>query len=895
MRLYSIPGDPLRDGGREDGVVEEDARRLVHESGHRLLVRRLRGVAVDARQAAGLVDEAVVLLVHPVGEVEERCVAAVEHRPQVVRAGVAVGRPVEQQEHVLSPVEVVALGALPLLVEGHRRQGDVDAELPVGRLEERCEGSLVLVLRGVRDLHVEAVDAGLGHERLGLLHVGLVLRRVLGVREDARGDRSSRLGAQTCSRHLDDVRIGRRVGQRLPHERVVEGRALRVEEAHVVEERGLAQHREVRVRLVLVEALRGQVEGEVDLAAVEGLLLVDRLWHDRHEDLLVVVNIVPASPVVGELREQDLPVGDPGLEHVGTRPGTDAGFEVGIVRGRGLEGLGAHDPGAVERRGDEVHRRRVAEMECHGQGVDRLDGLDRRPDEGGTSARLGGLHGTDDGSRRERLAILERHPVAKVERPRQAILAGLPLGGQGRRERLRRAGRVHPQQRLVHVGEIERFGRERLHRVPGRDVGGVGDLEDVRFVILSERRPGCPDERQPERDHQRQDTADASRASHPGLGDWTVHASLLALFPGETLLASRELAADHHPVQYFCSPVLMPWRHEPWRSSRMDLRHLRYFLATVDAGSITRAAQVVSVAQPSLSRQLRQLEAELGERLFDRTQGSAQLTAAGRVLLPLARDLVGRADQAQAAMRGLSDPGRLPLRLVAPETTVADVIAPFLATQPVSMPVVDVREALPAEVYAAVLSGLADVGSRSARPRASWRAGLLVHFPIWAYVRADHRWSRRSTIGVTELTREPLIVLGSEHGTRRLLDAAMADAGLSYALAAQTDVPQVAQALAASGRGVADRLGRTLATAFMVSASGPPEGRPSVSRSSPPGAPGTTARRPSRPSWTTWRPTRRSATCRLPDRLPSAGRASSWRPKPVARTRRVRTHLTRQQ
>ena len=235
----------------------------------------------------------------------------------------------------------------------------------------------------------------------------------------------------------------------------------------------------------------------------------------------------------------------------------------------------------------------------------------------------------------------------------------------------------------------------------------------------------------------------------------------------------------------------------------MDLRHLRYFLATVDAGSITRAAQVVSVAQPSLSRQLRQLEAELGERLFDRTQGSAQLTAAGRVLLPLARDLVGRADQAQAAMRGLSDPGRLPLRLVAPETTVADVIAPFLATQPVSMPVVDVREALPAEVYAAVLSGLADVGISSGPPPRQLASRLLVHFPIWAYVRADHRWSRRSTIGVTELTREPLIVLGSEHGTRRLLDAAMADAGLSYALAAQTDVPQVAQALAASGRGVA--------------------------------------------------------------------------------------------
>ena len=66
----------------------------------------------------------------------------------------------------------------------------------------------------------------------------------------------------------------------------------------------------------------------------------------------------------------------------------------------------------------------------------------------------------------------------------------------------------------------------------------------------------------------------------------------------------------------------------------MELRHLRYFVAVVDAGSITRAAQTVRVAQPSLSRQLRQLEDEVGEGLFDRTGRRAQLSAAGQVFLP---------------------------------------------------------------------------------------------------------------------------------------------------------------------------------------------------------------------------------------------------------------------
>lgn len=235
----------------------------------------------------------------------------------------------------------------------------------------------------------------------------------------------------------------------------------------------------------------------------------------------------------------------------------------------------------------------------------------------------------------------------------------------------------------------------------------------------------------------------------------------------------------------------------------MELRHLRYFVAVVDAGSITRGAQAVRVAQPSLSRQLRQLEDELGERLFDRSGGRAQLTAAGRVLVPLARDLVSRADRASAIMHGLAEPDHLSLRLVAPEVTVADIVAPFLALLPAASPVIDVREALPAAVYAEVIAGAADVGITSGPPPRQLAKKLIVHFPIWAYVDPAHRWARRSSISVAELAEEPLIVLGLEHGTRRLLDTAMADAGVSYAVAAETNVTQVAQALAASGRGVA--------------------------------------------------------------------------------------------
>jgi DNA-binding transcriptional LysR family regulator len=141
--------------------------------------------------------------------------------------------------------------------------------------------------------------------------------------------------------------------------------------------------------------------------------------------------------------------------------------------------------------------------------------------------------------------------------------------------------------------------------------------------------------------------------------------------------------------------------------------------------------------------------------------------------------------------------------MVAPQTTVADVIAPFLAGLSVSAPIVDVEEALPTSVYAEVVSRSADVGVSSVLPPRELASQLIVHFPIWAYVRAEHPWARRRAVSLKELARQRLVVLGAEHGTRRQLDAAMAEPGLSYDVVAETNVPQVAQALAASGRGVA--------------------------------------------------------------------------------------------
>jgi DNA-binding transcriptional LysR family regulator len=234
----------------------------------------------------------------------------------------------------------------------------------------------------------------------------------------------------------------------------------------------------------------------------------------------------------------------------------------------------------------------------------------------------------------------------------------------------------------------------------------------------------------------------------------------------------------------------------------VELRVLRYFLAVVESGSVTRAAAEVHIAQPSLSRQLRGLEASLGVTLFDRTGNRMELTAAGRRFLPLARDLVTRADTALAAASSLASGRAMRLTVAAPATTITDVIAPFLATWGPEDPLVTVQAENPVRAYQALTRG-ADVAISSAPPRHRYAGLAVARLPVWAYVPPSHPWAGRDRITIQELTGEPLIVLTLAHGTRRILDQAVQDAGSSLDIVLECDTPQVAQAMTASGHGIA--------------------------------------------------------------------------------------------
>src|SRR5438876_9038614 len=89
----------------------------------------------------------------------------------------------------------------------------------------------------------------------------------------------------------------------------------------------------------------------------------------------------------------------------------------------------------------------------------------------------------------------------------------------------------------------------------------------------------------------------------------------------------------------------------------MELRHLRYFIAIAEAGSLTVAAEKkLHTAQPSLSRQIRDLEYEVGVQLMSRSVHGIELTAAGRAFLDHARLALTQAEAAKEAARRAAQP-----------------------------------------------------------------------------------------------------------------------------------------------------------------------------------------------------------------------------------------------
>jgi DNA-binding transcriptional LysR family regulator len=122
------------------------------------------------------------------------------------------------------------------------------------------------------------------------------------------------------------------------------------------------------------------------------------------------------------------------------------------------------------------------------------------------------------------------------------------------------------------------------------------------------------------------------------------------------------------------------------RDDAMDLRRLAYFVAVAEELHFGRAASRLSIAQPPLSRQIAQLEIDLGVMLFDRSRSQIRLTQAGTVLLDHARDVLDRLDQTQREVKRIGEgiSGRLRIAFVGSATygVLPNVIKTYRSAYP---------------------------------------------------------------------------------------------------------------------------------------------------------------------------------------------------------------------
>jgi LysR family hca operon transcriptional activator len=239
----------------------------------------------------------------------------------------------------------------------------------------------------------------------------------------------------------------------------------------------------------------------------------------------------------------------------------------------------------------------------------------------------------------------------------------------------------------------------------------------------------------------------------------------------------------------------------------MELRHLRYFIAVAEAGSLTVAAQrKLHTTQPSLSRQIRDLEEEVGAQLLTRSARGIELTPAGRAFLDHSRLVLSQVEAAAEAARRVAHPAKpcfvmgfltgheltwMPeaLRILRDELPNADVMissqySPQLADG-----------LLKGRVDAAFLrreKGVPDLAFR-----------LLVKEPLVVVLPSDHRLATRETVNPRDLLGEIFVsVSDTAPVLRAVIDNYLKRSGINIAPVHEVDHLAMGMSLIASTRGV---------------------------------------------------------------------------------------------
>jgi DNA-binding transcriptional LysR family regulator len=186
----------------------------------------------------------------------------------------------------------------------------------------------------------------------------------------------------------------------------------------------------------------------------------------------------------------------------------------------------------------------------------------------------------------------------------------------------------------------------------------------------------------------------------------------------------------------------------------LDLRLVRYFVAVAEHRHFGRAAAELRIAQPSLSRQVRRLEQELGARLLDRTPQGARLTEAGEVFVRHARSLLRAAGKARAETRAAAEPSRVTIGY-----TPGLIVTPAVRALRREHPGTDVRSLHLAwnEARAALLGNRVDaVVTRLPLRTESLHVTVLYDEPRLLLVPKGHRLAGKESVTLDDIADEPI-------------------------------------------------------------------------------------------------------------------------------------------
>ena len=239
----------------------------------------------------------------------------------------------------------------------------------------------------------------------------------------------------------------------------------------------------------------------------------------------------------------------------------------------------------------------------------------------------------------------------------------------------------------------------------------------------------------------------------------------------------------------------------------MELRHLRYFVAIAETGSLTVAAeQKLYTSQPSLSRQIKDLEDQVGTPLLSRSARGVTLTEAGKAFLDHARLALHQVDAAVEAARRAAQPAKQRFGLgflTGQEMTWLPEAMRVLRAELPNIEVTVSSDYSP-DLGEAVARGRLDVAFMRAEPELDLAYRRVAKEPLIALMPSDHPLTARASVRARDLVGLPFIAMASKAKVlRAVIDQYLDDAGVEITPAQVVDNPAMVMSLVASTRGIA--------------------------------------------------------------------------------------------